>query len=95
MTGIILCRLSYGVLVEIDIQISSFSARIESGVCKYIQAVIPGLDHASEIADMADGSMAIIMVTDESETVICTLPITSIRIDEGANKQSITLQANA
>lgn len=78
----------------ITIPISSFRVQSESGVISFLQAVIPGMNFAEQIADRAGGNLAICFNQDGVEISIGEKAISSIRIDEGGKSQSITLQAN-
>ena len=85
-----------GLLSDLTIPISSFQVNIEEGQQKYIQVVVPGLHYAEQIADRADGSLTIYRQDAVGAMVtIASMPITFIRIDEGGNSKSITLQANS
>lgn len=80
--------------IDMLIPISSFQARIETGITKSISAVVPGMDYAEQIADRSDATLTLYYADGVSATEIGSLPLTSIRIDEGANSKSITLQAS-
>lgn len=80
-------------VIDMMIPIESFQARNEAGVIKNISAVVPGMDYAEQIADRSDAILSLYYADGVSAIEIGSLPITSIRIDEGAKSQSITIQA--
>lgn len=76
---------------DLVVPISSFRITYRYSIETNIQIVIPGRDLYEQIADRANGSVVVFY----GDTPIATKQITYIRIDIGAKKQSITIQANA
>lgn len=85
-----------GVNTNRKIMISSFNCRKENGNTKYISAVVPSIKDGDAIADMSiGGSLTLFQIIGGSVNELGTLPVSSIRYDEGGKSQSITIQANA
>lgn len=84
---------------DVVIPISSFQSRIKSGDPTYLSVVIPGTDWSSAINARLNGELIVKMgylLNDEIvlSEIVSQVTMESIRIDEGAINQSITLDGH-
>jgi hypothetical protein len=91
-----LCALSSPGLPDITLPMSSFQARFRSGDPSFLSVVIPGMEHAGNIVDRANGILRVYMVKtyrDGNRIAECIgmADLDDIRIDEGTLHQSVTL----
>lgn len=91
-----LCVLSAPGLPDITLPMENFQARFRSGDPSFLSVVIPGMEHAGDIADRAGGTIKVYMIKthrDGNRIAECigAADMDDIRIDEGATNRSITL----
>lgn len=95
----ILCRIIRSAYFDdMVLPISFFQAFINNNTGDSLSVVIPNLILADDISDRAEGSIALSKArynTDGTRMIedIVILPISDIRLDEGARNQSITITA--
>lgn len=95
----LVCQLKgVGGFSDLELPMSSCQIYIQNDAPNNIQVVVSDFSYAGDIADRAEGSLMVSKVSLGREghrqyEEILTIPLTSIRTDEGARNKSITLEA--
>lgn len=81
---------------DIEIPISSFQCNMRNNEPTYLQVVIPGIEHANDIANRSSGELLVFMAYKLNgvivrKQIIVSATLETIRIDDGTDNQSITL----
>ena len=84
---------------DLEIPMSSWQARRKSGDPTFLSVVTPGIDLVGDIADRENGSIDIYLAylvsgVEYFREVICSVEFESIRVDEGGDNQSTTIQGH-
>ena len=91
----VICKMTKAGLADLTIPISSFQVFKRRDGTLGLQVTTRRYDLANAIADRARGHVVVTATINGATEEIGTAKVTRIRLDEGAQNKSITIQATA